>query len=40
MRTQTYLRAGAAALALLASSSAMQAEVTVLGCADWNRGAL
>jgi multiple sugar transport system substrate-binding protein len=31
MRTQTYLRAGAAALALLASSTVLQAEVTVLG---------
>lgn len=31
MRTQTYLRAGAAALALLASSTTIQAEVTVLG---------
>jgi multiple sugar transport system substrate-binding protein len=31
MRIQTYLRAGAAALALLASSTAMQADVTVLG---------
>lgn len=31
MKTQTYLRAGVAALAFLAGSTALQAEVTVLG---------